>query len=368
MTNYIDNLYCDCFIKHMVIFMRFSMTQMNVNSPEFIKSALNFVGYYGIAKLMLGNRYILANILKECAPEFQEYDIDFIVNNCLQGRLNISSAFYRLDKYDCSNEDIVGLDTADVSLSEETAGFNLFAEVLVPNPKDEDHGLKESQDLPDAAASKDAKADAVSADPEKVILLIDVEPGRHPDMDDRDMIWMSTYYPVRMLDMLHSAMFAKNYDISRIRKIYAIGICLDLANDSTDSVFGFNVIPHRGFMEDAGEKDGEDAAPKKITKEDLEDLLHVIFIDIADLPEDSDYRIITMLRNLYLHRKPLAELKGILEHEFGIRMTAAEEERFTAMRNMISEMRGWRENYELADGSDINRPETIRVLPRQRAS
>lgn len=187
-------------------------------------------------------------------------------------------------------------------------------------------------------------------------------------MDERDMIWMSTYYPVRMLDMLHSEMFAKNYDISRIRRIYAMGICLELANDSTDSVFGYKVIPHRGFMEDTGEKEGENAAPKKITKEDLEDLLHVMFIDIADLPGDSDYRIITMLRNLFLHRKPIDELKGILEHEFGIRMTAAEEERFNAMRNMLSDMRSWRENYELAEGSDINRPETIRVIPRQQDS
>ena len=52
------------------------------------------------AKYVLSNKYILANILRECVPEFNGYDIDFIVQNCFLDRVKIGSAAVHLDDID----------------------------------------------------------------------------------------------------------------------------------------------------------------------------------------------------------------------------------------------------------------------------
>ena len=54
--------------------------------------------YDAVCKNVLADRYILANILKECVEEFQAETIDYIAAQCIQGTPEISTTPLRADE------------------------------------------------------------------------------------------------------------------------------------------------------------------------------------------------------------------------------------------------------------------------------
>ena len=285
---------------------------------------------------VLSNKYILANILRECVPEFNGYDIDFIVQNCFLDRVKIGSAAVHLD--DIDNEDsIAGRNTDDVSLTEGKVGFDLLFEVLVPKPNNECQNLKAPKDLPDAAAS-DKKAASASCDEQEIVMLtIDLE-AQQKIYPRETLIKRTIYYACREVGRQRRVM-GKNFSYRKLHKVYSIWFLLNPANYRVNSISGLKIGPSdKAFLEILDKKgdvyeDFSDEFLNIIQKRYNADLLEIIFIDIADNQKDSDNRLIKILGNLFSTKKEVDERKEILENEFGVRMTREEEERFDTMCN-----------------------------------
>lgn len=87
--------------------------------------------YDAACKEVLADRYILANILKECVEEFQHETIDCIATRWIQGRPEISTIPLRADEIVRLKLD--GLNTEDISLTESVIYYDIRFFALLPH-------------------------------------------------------------------------------------------------------------------------------------------------------------------------------------------------------------------------------------------
>ena len=79
--------------------------------------------YDAACKEVLADRYILANILKECVEEFSGESIDYIATVCIQGSPEIGTIPVRADE--SVRLQLEGLNTEDTSLTEAVVHYSL---------------------------------------------------------------------------------------------------------------------------------------------------------------------------------------------------------------------------------------------------
>ena len=147
--------------------------------------------YDAACKEVLADRYILANILKECVAEFQDESIAFIATECIQGTPEISTLPVRADEVERLRLD--GLNTEDVSLTESVVHYDIRFRAILPR----------------------------TGRPIKLIINVEAQNDFSPGYS---LLKRAIYYCCRMISAQYGMVFShSSYD--EIEKVYSIWIC-----------------------------------------------------------------------------------------------------------------------------------------------
>ncbi len=238
------------------------------------------------AKRLLSLSEILAWILHTCVDEFKEFDIPFIVKNCLVDKPIISEKAVYPDMQD-KQQYIETMNSESSTISENTIYYDIRFKVRAP------------------------KADEI------IEIIVDIEEQKDSSFIKR-IIRRGLYYCSRMISEQYGREF-QNEEYEKIKKVISIWICPSAANIRQDSIFEIhntsNVI--YGSYE---------------VDENYYDISRVIIICLTDNGQ-SEQKLIRLL-SVYLSDKTTPEEKKyILEHEFNIKMT---EEMERGIENMYA--------------------------------
>ena len=147
--------------------------------------------YDAACKAVLADRYILANILKECVEEFRDESIEFIACECIQGSPEISAVPVRADEAERLRLD--GLNTEDVSLTEPVIHYDIRFRAVLPRTNR----------------------------PIKLIINVEAQNDFSPGYS---LLRRAIYYCCRMISAQYGTVFSHSaYD--DIEKVYSIWIC-----------------------------------------------------------------------------------------------------------------------------------------------
>ncbi|WP_314627912.1 hypothetical protein [uncultured Selenomonas sp.] len=147
--------------------------------------------YDAVCKNVLADRYILANILKECVEEFQAETIDYIAAQCIQGTPEISTTPLRADEEELLKLD--GLNTESSSLTEGIVYYDIRFRAVLPRSE------------------------------KKIKLIINVE-AQDNFTPGYSLLKRAMYYCCRMISSQYGTVFS-HADYNSIEKVYSIWIC-----------------------------------------------------------------------------------------------------------------------------------------------
>ena len=147
--------------------------------------------YDAACKEVLADRYILANILKECVEEFRDESIEFIACECIQGSPEISTVPVRADESVRLRLD--GLNTEDTSLTEAVIHYDIRFRAILPR----------------------------EGKPIKLIINVEAQNNFSPGYS---LLKRAIYYCCRMISAQYGTVFTRSsYDA--MEKVYSIWIC-----------------------------------------------------------------------------------------------------------------------------------------------
>ena len=147
--------------------------------------------YDAACKEVLADRYILANILKECVEEFSAESISYIATTCIQGSPEISTVPVRADEEARLRLD--GLNTEDVSLTESVIHYDIRFRAILPR----------------------------EGKPIKLIINVEAQNNFSPGYS---LLKRAIYYCCRMISAQYGTVFThSSYD--DLEKVYSIWIC-----------------------------------------------------------------------------------------------------------------------------------------------
>ena len=315
------------------------MTQVSTDIARNLSTAQKQACYDKAAKLLLSNKDILANILKECVSEFQEFDRNFIRDKCLLDGVNVDKYSVDWDAPDDNSADnaesITGLNPEDNTILEGKRNFDLLFEAQVPVTENNRRRRKKSKGHQNAAASGNEDSASSSDEPEKIVLMFNLE-VQQDTSPDYPLINRAIFYICRMIG--RQQRMIKDFDYSKMRKVYSIWICPNPKNETSNRIFRYRFQPYHALKEAL--KNGDtyvdesDDLLQTLLEENQHDLMEIIFIYVANNQLDSPTPVIKMLGNLFSRQKSVDERKKILENEFGISMTKEDTGRMNEMCNM----------------------------------
>ena len=147
--------------------------------------------YDAACKEVLADRYILANILKECVEEFSGESIDYIATVCIQGSPEIGTIPVRADE--SVRLQLEGLNTEDTSLTEAVVHYDIRFRAILPR---EERSIK---------------------------LIINVE-AQNNFSPGYSLLKRAMYYCCRLVSAQYGTVFThSSYD--DMEKVYSIWIC-----------------------------------------------------------------------------------------------------------------------------------------------
>ena len=314
------------------------MTQVSTDIARNLSAAKKTASYDKAAKLLLSNKDILANILKECVSEFQEFDRNFIRDKCLLDGVSVDKYSVDWDAPDDDSngaESITGLNPEDNTILEGKRNFDLLFEAQVPVTENNRRRRKKSKGHQNAAASGNEDSASSSDEPEKIVLMFNLE-VQQDTSPDYPLINRAIFYICRMIG--RQQRMIKDFDYSKMRKVYSIWICPNPKNETSNRIFRYRFQPYHALKEAL--KNGDtyvdesDDLLQTLLEENQHDLMEIIFIYVANNQLDSPTPVIKMLGNLFSRQKSVDERKKILENEFGISMTKEDTGRMNEMCNM----------------------------------
>mgnify|MGYP000987749368 CR=1 FL=1 len=160
---------------------RDGMTQLEVQKKS----------YDAACKEVLADRYILANILKECVSEFRAETIPYIAEQCIQGSPEIGTTPVRAGEDARLRMD--GLSVEDSSLTESVIRYDIRFHAVLPR----------------------------GGRPIKLIINVEAQNDFTPGYA---LLRRAMYYCCRLISSQYGTVFAHaNYDA--IEKVYSIWIC-----------------------------------------------------------------------------------------------------------------------------------------------
>jgi len=289
-----------------------------------------------VAKNLIKHKIILAHILKDCVDEFAGYSVEFIMNHCLCGPVQVNHVSVDRDVLDADSR-IIGSDTEDASHEEGTVYFDIVFDALVPH-----------------------KNEIVTA-----IINIEIQASMSPGYP---VITRAIYYLGRLISRQKGTVFLKS-DYGRLRKVYSIWICPSTPIERKNTVNKYsltesNVLGH--FNENLEDYDKMTAIMICLGEEKQD-------AQGGTSQEDSDEgeskTLVRLLDTLLSTTKPVESRKKILEEEYGIPMTKEIEEGMKDMCNLgeAVEQRGYDRGYDRGYADCLNLGQVKAIIAFQRA-
>ncbi len=233
-------------------------------------------------KRVLAEKIFLARIMKGCVEEYRDCPIDDIINKYIEGEPEIGETPTHRD-----SEKIIGSDTEDASLYENTIHYDLRFNAAAPG----EDGL--------------------------ISLIINIEAQRRFD-PGYPLVKRGLYYCCRLI----SAQYGTEFDHShyeKIKKVYSIWLCLNSPADWRNTITEFRVSQNN-LVGTASEK------------HENFDLLRTIIVCPGDNSEPGS--VLRLLRVLFSDRMRYGEKEEILENEFNIDLRGDVREEVLQMCNI----------------------------------
>ncbi len=169
--------------------------------------------YDASCKVLLAEKAILAHILKECADEFKDVDLDVIEHQCIESEPQVSTVPVHRDakrkkeengKEYQDNHKIEGSSTEDTSVNEGLVKYDIRFLASAPG-----------NDTP-------------------VHLIINVE-AQNDCEPGYPIIKRGEYYGSRMISAQYGVKFERSH-YELIQKVYTIWLCMDPKSEKADSI------------------------------------------------------------------------------------------------------------------------------------
>lgn len=161
----------------------------------------NMNAYDSNSKLILSNKTVLCNFMKQCIPEYKNLSKQEIIK-CIEDGDN--------------NTHIKGINTESIGFNGEKIHYDILFTSRIPNSK------------------------------EKIGMYINIEPQNKLDLN-YELLNRAQFYAARLINRQKGEIFNKsNYD--DIKKVYSIWICLNPKTEQKDAInlYTFNEINIKG--------------------------------------------------------------------------------------------------------------------------
>ena len=259
-------------------------------------------------KRLLGNRIILAWILKSVVDEFKDYDVSEIAEKYIEGFPAIAVAAVHQDEGGIIGESIRGEDTADKTISEGTVTFDIRFRAIVP---------------------RNGKV---------ITLILNVE-AQNNFYPGYPLVKRGIYYCCRLVSGQHGTEFSESH-YEKLKKVYSIFICINPPKNRENTITKYEIaetnlkgevrepVEHYDVMTAVMMCLGKTASGKTEKRSAVEEKV-VEEQNAGDQPKDT-LELLTVLLSSDLEAKDKME---ILERDFGIPMTGDLEEEVTQMCN-----------------------------------
>jgi hypothetical protein len=222
-----------------------------------------------MCKKILSHRIILAHILRYCIEDYADFTPKKIAEKYIEGKPIVSDVAVHRDE-------IVGMNTEDVSLNEETVRYDILFYSILPRTNES----------------------------VKVIINVEIQNKYNPGYP---LLKRALYYCSRMLSAQYGKEFSKS-QYGDIKKVYSIWICPNAPAKRHNTICKYSIK--------------EDCLLGNIA-EDTEnyDLMTVFMICLGNEEEENYDDVIELLSTLTTFKKKYSEIKDILENKFDIELT-----------------------------------------------
>ena len=251
---------------------------MNTEITNALKATSDTAQYDNSAKRLLGNKYILAQILVYTVDEFKGMNprevIPYIEGTPYISKVPIEPG---MTNHEQQGQQIIGLNTENVEINEGLIRFDIIFYVRLPSEDSKDAGLTQ--------------------------IIINVE-AQKDEPTSYEILNRAIFYASRLVSSQKERDFVKSgYD--DIKRVYSIWICMNMEQNSMN---------HIHFVNDA--VIGNHEWKGKI------DLINIIMIGIAkELPEqDERYELHRLLGALLSQKLTVDEKMSIMETEYDIEL------------------------------------------------
>jgi hypothetical protein len=251
------------------------------NLAQTIDVAAARARYDECAKKLLSYQVIAAWILRSCVKEFSQNSVQYIMDNCLKEKPEISTRAVHQDHPDrqklLDGDRMVDQENSEATgIKEQTVYFDIRFQASVPGAT------------------------------EPILLIINLE-IQLDDAPGYPLVTRGFYYCARMVSEQYGTVFTGEH-YEKLRKVYSIWICPDPAKKRRNGIFRYHTVEE------------EVCGTSSVDRENF-DLMEVIVLNLGEADRSSSVEILDLLSVLFSTETSPEEKKKILSRDFHIAMT-----------------------------------------------
>lgn len=255
-----------------------------------VRIAAQKAQYDTYCKRILGNKIILAWILKYTVEEFKEFTVEEITEKYIEGAPEIGMIPVLPGELHAGTaESITGLDTEDAVPNEGKVTYDLRFRAYAP----------------------------AAVEPALMMINVEAQKKYNPGYP---IVTRGVFYGARMLSSQYEREFTAP-DYADIKKVYTIWICMSVPQMTGDGIVSYSLKKQDIYGRIPEEKKHYD-------------LLHIVMICLNQKKEDGDNQLINLFKVLFSDTKTAAEKLRILSEQYGICMNQQEEKELGQMCNL----------------------------------
>ena len=248
--------------------------------------------YDEAAKRLLSQKTVLAYILKECLPEYQDYTPEEIADRFIEGDPQIGEAAVHADE-EISEwekpERILGLNTEDTTVTEGMVRYDIRFKALLPK------------------------------DPERLYLILNIE-AQNEQQTWYPLLKRAVYYGSRLISSQYGTVFS-GMDYGAVKKVYSIWICTKSAKKYRNSMNRYEMVEECLVGENRSD-------PENYR------LMNLILLHVGEYDEGTHEGVLGFLEVLLSGKLQAEEKRQILQEQYHITMTKKMSEEVTQMCNL----------------------------------
>ncbi len=248
--------------------------------------------YDEAAKRLLSQKIVLAYILRECLPEYQDYTPKEIVEQFIEGDPQVGETAVHADEEisECEKpERILGLNTEDITVTEGMVRYDIRFKALLPK------------------------------DPERLYLILNIE-AQNEKQTWYPLLKRAVYYGSRLISSQYGTVFS-GMDYGAVKKVYSIWICTKSAKKYRNSMNRYEMVEECLVGENRSD-------PENYR------LKNLILLHVGEYDEGTHEGILGFLEVLLSGKLQTEEKKQILQERYHIAMTKKMSEEVTQMCNL----------------------------------